>query len=132
MTFNLRTLALSTALGLTLSPAWADVNIRYLASQGGLSAHELAAELGWLADNLRWDIEEGAPAIINRVEIGKRFNLADDKVLEVIAALVVLGVTHIPGDLMPCADPVKFLFQCSKSVVWNTGLDEWVVMMEKR
>ena len=47
MTFNLRTLALSTALGLTLSPAWADVNIRYLASQGGLSAHELAAELGY-------------------------------------------------------------------------------------
>lgn len=47
MTISLRTLALSTALGLTLTPAWADVNIRYLASQGGLSAHELAAELGY-------------------------------------------------------------------------------------
>jgi ABC-type nitrate/sulfonate/bicarbonate transport system substrate-binding protein len=47
MTRILRTLALSTALGLSLSPAWADVTIRYLASQGGLSAHELAAELGY-------------------------------------------------------------------------------------
>lgn len=47
MTISLRTLALSTALGLSLTPAWADVNIRYLASQGGLSAHELAAELGY-------------------------------------------------------------------------------------
>ena len=47
MTISFRTLALSTALGLTLTPAWADVNIRYLASQGGLSAHELAAELGY-------------------------------------------------------------------------------------
>lgn len=47
MTLFLRTLALSTALGLTLSPAGADVSIRYLASQGGLSAHELAAELGY-------------------------------------------------------------------------------------
>lgn len=47
MTFNFRTLALSTALGLTLSPALADVNIRFLASQGGLSAHELAFELGY-------------------------------------------------------------------------------------
>ena len=43
----LRTIALSTALGFTLTPAWAEVNIRYLASQGGLSAHELAAELGY-------------------------------------------------------------------------------------
>lgn len=47
MTISLRTLALSTALGLSLTPAWADVNIRYLASQGGLSVHELAAELGY-------------------------------------------------------------------------------------
>ena len=47
MTLSFRTLALSTALGLSLSPASADVNIRYLASQGGLSAHELAAELGY-------------------------------------------------------------------------------------
>ena len=47
MTIAFRALALSTALGLTLSPVWADVNIRYLASQGGLSAHELAWELGY-------------------------------------------------------------------------------------
>ena len=47
MTFSFRTLALTTALGLSLSPAFADVNIRYLASQGGLSAHELAEELGY-------------------------------------------------------------------------------------
>lgn len=47
MTLPLRTLVLSTALGLSLTPAWADVTIRYLASQGGLSAHELAAELGY-------------------------------------------------------------------------------------
>ncbi len=47
MTINLRLLALSTALGLTLSPAWAEVNIRYLSSQGGLSAFELADELGY-------------------------------------------------------------------------------------
>lgn len=47
MTFNFRTLALSTALGLTFSPAWADVTIRYLSSQGGLSAFELANELGY-------------------------------------------------------------------------------------
>lgn len=47
MTITLRTIALSTALGLSLSPAYADVTIRYLASQGGLNAHELAAELGY-------------------------------------------------------------------------------------
>jgi ABC-type nitrate/sulfonate/bicarbonate transport system substrate-binding protein len=47
MTRHFRTLALSTALGLTLSPAFADVTIRYLASQGSLNAHELAAELGY-------------------------------------------------------------------------------------
>ena len=42
-----RTFALSTALGLTLTPAFADVTLRYLAGQGGLSAYELAAELGY-------------------------------------------------------------------------------------
>lgn len=47
MTVTFRSLALSTALGLTLTPALAEVNIRYLSSQGGLSAHELAAELGY-------------------------------------------------------------------------------------
>jgi len=47
MTLSLRTLALTTALGLSVSPAWADVNIRFLAGQGGLSAHELAWELGY-------------------------------------------------------------------------------------
>ena len=47
MTTTFRTIALSTALGLTLSPAWADVTLRYLSSQGGLSAFELADELGY-------------------------------------------------------------------------------------
>lgn len=47
MTKTIRTLALSTALGLTLTPAWADVTLRYLSSQGGLSAFELADELGY-------------------------------------------------------------------------------------
>lgn len=47
MTRILRSLAATTALGLTLTPAWADVTIRFLASQGGLSAHELAWELGY-------------------------------------------------------------------------------------
>jgi ABC-type nitrate/sulfonate/bicarbonate transport system substrate-binding protein len=47
MTTTFRTLALSTALGLSLTPAWADVTLRYLASQGGLSAFELANELGY-------------------------------------------------------------------------------------
>ncbi|RYI17706.1 MAG: ABC transporter substrate-binding protein, partial [Acetobacteraceae bacterium] len=41
------TFALTTAIGLSVTPVWADVTIRYLASQGGLSAHELAAELGY-------------------------------------------------------------------------------------
>ncbi|PZO62528.1 MAG: hypothetical protein DI636_12415, partial [Pelagerythrobacter marensis] len=44
---TLRILAASTALALTLSPAWADVNLRYLSSQGGLSAFELADEFGY-------------------------------------------------------------------------------------
>ena len=48
MTFSFRTFTLSTTLGLLLaSAAHAEVTIRYLASQGGLSAHELAAELGY-------------------------------------------------------------------------------------
>lgn len=47
MTFTIRTLAFSAALAFGLTPASADVTIRYLASQGGLSAHELAAELGY-------------------------------------------------------------------------------------
>lgn len=47
MTRTFRTLALTTALGFTVAPASADVTIRYLASHGGLSAHELAGELGY-------------------------------------------------------------------------------------
>ena len=49
MTFHSRKLLLSTTLFLGLAgTAFAeDVNLRYLASQGGLSAHELAAELGY-------------------------------------------------------------------------------------
>jgi ABC-type nitrate/sulfonate/bicarbonate transport system substrate-binding protein len=47
MTLSFRSLALSTALALGVSPALAEVTIRYLASQGGLSNFELAAELGY-------------------------------------------------------------------------------------
>ncbi len=50
MTFHSRTLLLSAALSLALSGsafAAEDVKFRYLASQGGLSAYELAAELGY-------------------------------------------------------------------------------------
>ena len=50
MTFHPRNLLLSAAvtLGLTAPAAAADaVTLRYLASQGGLSAHELAQELGY-------------------------------------------------------------------------------------
>jgi ABC-type nitrate/sulfonate/bicarbonate transport system substrate-binding protein len=50
MTFQLRNLLLSAAiiLGVAAPVAAADdVKLRYLASQGGLSAHELAAELGY-------------------------------------------------------------------------------------
>ena len=50
MTFYSRKFALSAALALTLSGsafAAEEVKFRYLASQGGLSAHELAAELGY-------------------------------------------------------------------------------------
>ena len=48
MTLSLRKLALTTALGLAFAgAAQADVTIRYLASHGGLSAHDLAGELGY-------------------------------------------------------------------------------------
>ncbi|MCF1709749.1 ABC transporter substrate-binding protein [Tabrizicola sp. J26] len=48
MSYLTRAFALTTALGLSFATAAsADVTIRYLASQGGLSAHELAAELGY-------------------------------------------------------------------------------------
>lgn len=50
MTFHPRKLALSVALAIALSSsafAADEVKFRYLASQGGLSAHELAAELGY-------------------------------------------------------------------------------------
>lgn len=50
MTFHARNLLLSAAITLGLvAPAGAadDVKLRYLASQGGLSAHELAQELGY-------------------------------------------------------------------------------------
>ncbi len=50
MTFHARNLLLSAAVALGLAaPAAAadDVKLRYLASQGGLSAHELAQELGY-------------------------------------------------------------------------------------
>ena len=52
MTFHPRNLLLSAAitLGLVAPAAAADeVKLRYLASQGGLSAHELAQELGYFA-----------------------------------------------------------------------------------
>ncbi|GLK66145.1 ABC transporter substrate-binding protein [Paracoccus kondratievae] len=46
--FSLRSLALTTALGLSFgTAAEAEVTLRYLASHGGLSAHELAEELGY-------------------------------------------------------------------------------------
>jgi ABC-type nitrate/sulfonate/bicarbonate transport system substrate-binding protein len=49
MTFHTQNLALAVALGLTIAPSAKaeDVTIRYLSSQGGLSAHELAVELGY-------------------------------------------------------------------------------------
>lgn len=47
MTTFFRTITLAALLSGTSTLASADVNIRYLASQGGLSAHELAAELGY-------------------------------------------------------------------------------------
>lgn len=51
MSYTFRTLALTTALVLAQgAAAHAEVTIRYLSSQGGLNAHELAAELGYLDD----------------------------------------------------------------------------------
>lgn len=49
MTFHSRKLLLSAAIlfGLTSAASAEDVKLRYLASQGGLSAHELAAQLGY-------------------------------------------------------------------------------------
>ena len=49
MTFHSRTLLLSAALflGLAATASAEEVKLRYLASQGGLTAHELAAELGY-------------------------------------------------------------------------------------
>lgn len=92
MTRILRTLALSTALGLPLTPALADVNIRYLASQGGLSAHELAWELGYF-DGTGITLEnigyaQGGPASLvalagGSAEVG---NAATAAVLNSIAA----------------------------------------------
>ncbi len=87
-----RTLALSTALGLTLTPAFAEVTLRYLASQGGLSPHELAAELGYF-DGTGITLEnvgyaQGGPASLvalagGSVEIGSAATAA---VLNSIAA----------------------------------------------
>lgn len=89
---HLRTLALSTVFGLTLSPAFADVTLRYLASQGGLSAYELAAELGYF-DGTGITLEnvgyaQGGPASLvalagGSVEIGSAATAA---VLNSIAA----------------------------------------------
>lgn len=89
---HLRTLALSTALGLTLTPAFADVTLRYLSSQGGLSAYELAAELGYF-DGTGITLEnvgyaQGGPASLvalsgGSVEIGSAATAA---VLNSIAA----------------------------------------------
>ncbi|WP_242224530.1 ABC transporter substrate-binding protein [Shinella zoogloeoides] len=49
MTFHSRKLLLSAALflGLAATASAEEVKLRYLASQGGLTAHELAAELGY-------------------------------------------------------------------------------------
>jgi ABC-type nitrate/sulfonate/bicarbonate transport system substrate-binding protein len=92
MTHSLRTLAISSALGLTLTPAWADVNIRYLATQGGLSAFELADELGYF-DGTGITLEnvgyaQGGPASLvalagGSVELGSAATAA---VLNAIAA----------------------------------------------
>lgn len=86
-----RTFALSTALTLT-PPAFAEVTIRYLASQGGLSAHELAAELGYF-DEAGITLEnvgyaQGGPASLvalagESVELGSAATAA---VLNAIAA----------------------------------------------
>lgn len=87
-----RTFALTTAFSLTLTPAFADVTLRYLASQGGLSAYELAAELGYF-DGTGITLEnvgyaQGGPASLvslagGSVEIGSAATAA---VLNSIAA----------------------------------------------
>lgn len=89
---HLRTLVLSTVFGLTLTPASADVTLRYLASQGGLSAYELAKELGYF-DGTGITLEnvgyaQGGPASLvalagGSVEIGSAATAA---VLNSIAA----------------------------------------------
>lgn len=93
MTFLTRAFALSTALGLSLASAvQADVTIRYLANQGGLNAHELAAELGYF-DGTGITLEnvgyaQGGPASLvaltgGSVELGSAATAA---VLNAIAA----------------------------------------------
>ncbi len=92
MTRIFRNFALTTALGLFAAPALADVTIRYLASQGGLSAHELAAELGYF-DGTGITLEnvgyaQGGPASLvalagGSVELGSAATAA---VLNAIAA----------------------------------------------
>ncbi|MCC5974186.1 MAG: ABC transporter substrate-binding protein [Rubellimicrobium sp.] len=92
MTLNFRSVVLSTALGVTLSPAHADVNIRFLASHGGLSPHELAYELGYFSgtgitlENVGY--AQGGPASLvalagGSVELGSAATAA---VLNAIAA----------------------------------------------
>lgn len=92
MTFPFRTLALSAALGLSLSPAWAEVTIRYLASPGGLNAFELADELGFFeGTGITFEnvgIAQGGPASLvalaaGSVELGSAATVA---VLNAIAA----------------------------------------------
>ena len=93
MTTFPRAFALTTLLGLTLATtAEADVTIRYLASQGGLNAHELAAELGYF-DGTGITLEnvgyaQGGPASLvalagGSVELGSAATVA---VLNSIAA----------------------------------------------
>ena len=87
-----RSFALTTAFSLTLTPAFADVTLRYLAGQGGLSAYELAAELGYF-DGTGITLEnvgyaQGGPASLvalsgGSVEIGSAATAA---VLNSIAA----------------------------------------------
>lgn len=92
MTLSFRTIALTTALGLSLTPAWAEVNLRYLATQGSLSAFELAEELGYFEgtgitfENVGY--AQGGPASLvalagGSVEIGSAATAA---VLNAIAA----------------------------------------------
>ena len=100
MTF-LRSLTLGTALasGLAAGASAEDVTIRYLTSQGGLSAHELASELGYFDgtgitfDNLGYasggpetlmglaggslDLASAAtPAVLNSIAGGNDFVIA--------------------------------------------------------